>query len=63
MRTLREAADREPHSYVPWVLSATLPCACASYDGASAYYGRASLLNPRDSDLLAIARDPRSALQ
>ena len=59
---LREAARREPGDYVTWALLGDLAVRTGNLGEAGRLYRRALALNPRDPSLLALARDPASAL-
>jgi hypothetical protein len=59
---LREAARREPGDYVTWALLGDLAVRTGDLKEAGRLYGRALALNPRDPSLVALARDPGSAL-
>jgi UDP-GlcNAc:undecaprenyl-phosphate GlcNAc-1-phosphate transferase len=59
--TLLEAARREPRKFVTWALLGDLAVRSGDLKLASAMYGRASALNPRDPALRALVRDPTSA--
>lgn len=59
--TLREAAAREPHNFVPHVLLGDLAVRRGDLAQAARDYRRAAELNPRDRSLAALAADPGSA--
>jgi hypothetical protein len=60
---LLEAARLEPHNYVPWALLGDLEVRRQDFKSAQAAYRHAQKLNPRDGELLVLARDPREALR
>lgn len=60
--TLQEAAEREPTRFVTWALLGDLAVRTGEFRDARKFYGRAHGLNPLDPTLLALAEDPRSAL-
>jgi len=59
---LEEAAEKEPTRFVTWALLGDLAVRTGDFGDAREFYGRAHRLNPRDPTLLALAEDPRSAL-
>jgi hypothetical protein len=54
-RAMREAIEREPHNYVSWALLGDLATRRGSISEAMSAYRRASMLNPRDSELRLLA--------
>jgi tetratricopeptide (TPR) repeat protein len=54
-RAMREAIEREPHNYVSWALLGDLATRRGSISAAMSAYRRASMLNPRDSELRLLA--------
>lgn len=60
---LTEAAEAQPHNFVPHVLLGDLAVRRGKLDVARGDYQTASRLNPRDQELRRLARDPGSALR
>jgi hypothetical protein len=60
---LLAAARREPHNFVPWGLLGDLAVRRGDLAAARRHYVRASELNPRDIELVRLARKPRLAKQ
>jgi cytochrome c-type biogenesis protein CcmH/NrfG len=56
---LLEATRREPHDFVPWGLLGDLAVRRGDLREAKRAYVRASRLNPRNTGLADLARDPR----
>jgi O-antigen ligase len=54
-KALLEAVDREPHNYVSWALLGDLATRRGDVPAALRAYRRAAALNPRDSELRALA--------
>jgi O-Antigen ligase len=54
-QALLEATDREPHNYVSWALLGDLATRRGDVPAAIRAYRRAASLNPRDSELQALA--------
>lgn len=59
--TLEEATRREPHDFVAWALLGDLALRRGDLGQARSAYARASELNPRDTSLLQLAREPSPA--
>lgn len=55
---LLEAVEREPHNYVTWALLGDLATRRGDVPAATRAYRRAAALNPRDSELRALAGRP-----
>jgi hypothetical protein len=55
---LLEAIDREPHNYVNWALLGDLTTRRGDIPTAMRAYRRASILNPRDTELRLLATRP-----
>jgi hypothetical protein len=53
--SLREAVRREPHDFLPWALLGDLATRRGDLERAKGYYARASVLNPRDAAIRAMA--------
>jgi UDP-GlcNAc:undecaprenyl-phosphate GlcNAc-1-phosphate transferase len=62
-RTLLQALSKEPDDFVTWALLGDLAVRQERFADASRNYRRASALNPVDTTLRELARDPRSALR
>jgi tetratricopeptide (TPR) repeat protein len=60
--TLLEAIRREPHDFVTWGLLGDLAVRRGAFLQAQRAYREAARLNPRDTTLSTLARNPRSAL-
>ncbi len=61
-RTLLQAAAKEPSDFVTWALLGDLAVRRGQIARAAAYYERGVKLNPRDTSLRELSRDPRRAL-
>jgi tetratricopeptide (TPR) repeat protein len=61
-QTLLQALEREPDEFVTWTLLGDLAVRRGQFEEASRNYRRASALNPFDSTLRELARDPQGAL-
>ena len=59
--SLAESARREPHNHVPWALLGDLAVRHGDLAEARSYYTRAARLNPRDEQLVRLARNRRGA--
>jgi tetratricopeptide (TPR) repeat protein len=57
-RTLLAARDREPRNFLTWALLGDLSVRMGEIDDARRYYRRALRLNPRESSLRRLARNP-----
>jgi tetratricopeptide (TPR) repeat protein len=60
-QVLRGATEREPHDFLTYVLIGDLRVRQGDIAGAKREYTRASQLNPRDTGLAIIAKDPTKA--
>jgi UDP-GlcNAc:undecaprenyl-phosphate GlcNAc-1-phosphate transferase len=60
--SLLQAARLEPRNFVTWALLGDLAVRRRDFAAARAAYARAAALNPRDTALTQLAREPRSAL-
>jgi tetratricopeptide (TPR) repeat protein len=60
---LDAALAREPRNFVTWVLLGDLAVRERMFAEARRDYDRAHHLNPRDESILALAHDPRAALE
>lgn len=58
---LRQATRKEPDDFVTWVLLGDLAVRRDNIPAARGFYGRAAELNPQDTGVAALARDPRTA--
>jgi Flp pilus assembly protein TadD len=59
---LGEATRREPHDWVTWGLLGDIAVRRGDLAQARRDYGQASELNPRDTGLQALAKNPRAGL-
>lgn len=58
---LLRALELEPHAFVTWALLGDLESRRGNLAAAGRAYRRAAVLNPRDPQIAALARDPRGS--